>query len=321
MKGGILTFILHSLCGLFMQAATLPFERDGEPFYSSKFEVVWAATNQLPKTVRIFRVVPSNFSRSAVSYLESIGGFVAPKQGAMNFYKPGDVGMLLTNVPDKTRAYELGTNVLAIFGVPFSELENDNGRVRARFSPGTRGRFDRITRQHITEPHTMGVSFRRTVDGLRCNDQQVRLQYESRESLTQLEVRWHGLQPTKECVVLSSDQIISWIKEGHARAHAVETTGSRWIKVADIRKVTIRDIVICYNAAPDWRNDDKLPEHLYPYANIQSEVEFSSDDRETVWFSTPVIKEALSRPIRKDSEFNIYPSSFHEKQTREKGGA
>lgn len=295
-----------------MQAATLPFERDGEPFYSSKFEVVWAATNQLPKTVRIFRVVPSNFSRSAISYLESIGGFVAPKQGAMNFYKPGDAGMLLTNVPDKTRAYELGTNVLVVLGIPFLELENDNGRVRSWFSPGTRGRFDKMTRQHITEPRTMGVSFRRTVDGLQCNGQEVSLRYETGESLTQLEVRWHGLQPTKDCAVSSPDQIISWIKEGRARAHAVETTGSRWIKVADIRKVAIRDVIICYDATPDWRNDDRLPGHLYPYANIQSEIEFSSEDREIVWFSAPIIKEALSRPIRKDSEFNIYPSSLKE---------
>jgi hypothetical protein len=281
--------------------------------------VVWAATNSLPDSVRIYKVVPSSFSPAAVSYLKSISGSISPNRGLMNFYKQSDLGTVLTNVPDKARAYELGTNLLTTLGVPFSELDSEPGRPRAWFSPGTRGRFDRVTRQRITEPCTMGVSFRRTIDGLQCNGQEVRFQFESMESLTQIHVCWHGLQSTKVCHVAAPDQIVAWIKDGYARAHAVETTGSRWIKVRDIKKVTVRYTVICYDATPDWRNDDKVPEYLYPFANLHTEVEFSSEDKEIVRISVPIVKEALSRPAQTDSEFNIYPSSLLEKLVRKPG--
>jgi hypothetical protein len=172
----------------------------------------------------------------------------------------------------------------------------------------------------ITEPCTMGVQFRPMLDGVECFGQQVRIQFESQEAITQLEVRWHGVQPDKTCAVASPDQIISWIKEGRARAHPVETTGSRWIKVADIKKVAIRQVRLCYDADPNWENPEKFPNYLYPYAIIEAEVEFSPDDRETLGISCPVIKEALSSPNRKTSEFNILPKSFYAKEAQWEGG-
>ena len=205
MRVSILIIIAQCWCNLLLPAVTLPFERDGEPFYLSKFEIVWVATNQLPRTVRIYKVVPASFSPSAIGYLRGIGGSVDPKRGALNFYKPTDASQPLENVPDKSRAYDLGTNVLQNLGVPPSELETEAGRPTAWFSPGTRGHFDKVTRKQVVEPCTMGITFRRTLDGLRCNGQEVHLRYEAQESLTQLEVRWHGLQATEDCAVASPE--------------------------------------------------------------------------------------------------------------------
>jgi hypothetical protein len=311
----LITVAVQCLLVLRGQAVTLPFEKDAEPFYSSKFQVVWAATNSLPATVRVFKVVPASFSPTAISNLTVIGGSADLKQGSMNLYQPADTRLPLEKVPDKARAYELGMNLLARLEIPAAELMSQDGKTMALYSPGTRSHGDKATHKMITEPCTMGVEFRRALDDFECFGQQVRFQFESREKLTQLNGRWCGVQPMQSCPIASADQIVTWIKEGRARAQSVETTGQRWIKVADIKKVTIRDIEVCYDAS-----EDLLPTSLYPYANLTVEVEFSKDDREMIGLFCPVIKEALSRAIRKSSEFNIFPSTLYEKQGRQGGG-
>ncbi|MSU56655.1 MAG: hypothetical protein EXS35_00470 [Pedosphaera sp.] len=299
---------------------TLPFEQNYvEPFYSSKLQVVWAATNQLPATAKIYKVVPANFSSSAISNLTALGGSANLKRGAMNLYKPTDGRLPLEKVPDKARAYELGIGLLAKLEIPVGELMSEGGKPVAGYSPGTRGHMDKATRKMITEPCTMGVQFRRALDGIECFGQQVRIQFESQEAMTQLDVRWCGVQADKTCVVATPDQIISWIKEGRARAHPIETTGQRWIRVADIKKVTIRQVRLCYDAEPDTENPEKFPNYLYPYLGIEAEIEFSSTDRETLGISCPIIKEALSSANRKTSEFNILPKTFFENEARREG--
>lgn len=189
----------------------------------------------------------------------------------------------------------------------------------AWYSPGTRGHMDKATRKMITESCTMGIEFHRVLDGIECFGQRVRIQHESQEAVTQLEVRWHGLQSANISAVAPPDQIVSWIKEGRARAQAVETTGSRWIKVADIKKVTIRNIQLCYDAEPDWETPNTPRDYLYPYALLTAEVEFSPNDHETLGLFCPIIKEALSRPVQESSEFNIFPSTLYEKQGQKEG--
>src|ERR1035437_7610547 len=108
----LITVVVQCLLILQVQALTLPFEKDAEPFYSPKFQVTWAATNSLPATVKIYSVVPASFSPTAISNLTAIGGSADLKQGLMNLYQPADMRLPLEKVPDKARAYELGTNLL-----------------------------------------------------------------------------------------------------------------------------------------------------------------------------------------------------------------
>ncbi|MBE0541501.1 MAG: hypothetical protein IH623_08960 [Verrucomicrobia bacterium] len=237
----------------------------------------------------------------------------------MNLYKPTDGRLPLEKVPDKARAYELGMRLLAELEIPVGELMSEGGKPVAGYSPGTRGHMDKATRKMITEPCMVGVHFRRMLDGIECFGQEVRIQFESQEAITQLEVRWIGVQADKNCVVANPDQIISWIKEGRARAHPMETTGQRWIRVADIKKVTIRQARLCYDAEPDAENPEKFPDYLYPYLGIEAEIEFSPNDREILRISCSIIKEALSNPNRKTSEFNILPKTFFENEARREG--
>ena len=316
----LITVIVQCLLVLRGQAVPLPFEKDAEPFYSSTFQVVWAATNSLPATVGIFKVVPARFSATAVSNLTAMGGSVNLKRGWLSYDQPSGMDSALENVPDKVRAYELGTNLLAKLEIPIGELLLQDGKPAAVFSSGMRSHRDKATRKTISEPCSMGVEFRRTVDGLACFDQQVRFQFDSQEKLAQISARWLGLQPLKDCPMASPEQIITWIKEGRARAQSIETTGQRWVKVADIKKVVIRNIEICYDASPDWENPETPPTTLFPYAILSAEIEFSKDDHEMLGLFCPATTEAVSRAIRESSEFNILPRNFFEKQVQKGSG-
>ena len=245
-----------------------------------------------------------------------MGGTADLKRGWMNLYRTTDASLPLANVPDQARAYELGTNILAKLEIPADELMSEGGKLRAGYYAGTRGRMDKTTRQMITEPRSMGIEFRRVLDGVECFGQRVRIQFESQETMTQLEVRWHGLQPETTNRVATTDQIISWIKEGRARAHPVETTGQRWIKVADIKKATVRQARLCYDADPRSENPEKYPNRLYPYVALEVEIEFSPGDVESLGVSCPIIAETVSRPICETGEFNIYPSTLNEKLSK-----
>ena len=306
----IITAVVQSLLALCAQAVTLPFEDNYvEPFYAPQAQIVWAVTNNLPATARVFKVIPAKFSPTALSNLTAMGGTADPKRGSMNLYRIADANMSLANVPDQARAYGLGTNILAKLEIPADELMSDGGKLKAGYSHGTRGRMDKTTRQMITEPRSMGIEFRRALDGVECFGQSVRIQFESQEAITQLEVKWHALLPEATNKVATTEQILSWIKEGRARANPVETTGSRWIKVADIKRVTIRQARLCYDA-------DSMPKRLFPYLALQVEVEFSPGDVESVGFFCPIIAEAVSRPIRETGEFNIFPSTLNEKLSK-----
>src|SRR5450759_618358 len=87
----VIVTVVQCLIALRAQAVTLPFEQEYvEPFYSPKLQVVWAATNKLPATVRIFKIVPANFSPTAISNLTAMGGSAVAKRGWMNLYRLTD---------------------------------------------------------------------------------------------------------------------------------------------------------------------------------------------------------------------------------------
>lgn len=311
----LITVVAQCLLAWRVSAATLPFEKDSEPFYSPKLKIVWAATNSLPATVKVFKVVPASFSPVAISNLTAIGGSADLKRGLMNLYQPLDGRSPLEKVPDRARAFELATNLLVKLGIPTDELISQDGKPLAWYFGGKVTHHDKATHSSATEPSSMGVRFGRVVNGLECFGQQISFEFGSREKLTQLSASWCGLQLVQSCSVASADQIVHWIKEGRARAQAVETTGSRWIKVADIKNVIIRDVEACYDAG-----EDPPTRNLYPYANIMVEVEFSKDDHEMIGLFCPIIKETLSRPIRESGEFNIFPSALYQKQGQIGGG-
>jgi hypothetical protein len=163
----------------------------------------------------------------------------------------------------------------------------------------------------------MGIDFRRKLDGIGIIRQNVHIQFENKERITQLEIRWPELQVVKTLPAASPEQIISWMKEGRARVQSLEgPTDARWIKVADIEKVTIQEVTLTYDAG-----DEEAPSpYLIPYATLRAEAELHADDKETIWLFVPVINDSLSRIAKKSDGFSVYPSMLREKQKKQQAG-
>jgi hypothetical protein len=344
--------IVQNLAAMSSQAARASFEEKGYPFYSKKIEFVWAApTNQLAAMVRVFKPIPSKFSASVVSNLIVLSGFTDQERtfttyqgeklskdvvafrskderssltitpgGYAYLYNPdlSDFKKPLEKVPDQKRAYELGLNILKQLEIPTDQLiTKEDGQIKAWFYPGTRGYFDKAKKEFVEEPDVMGVEFRRRVDSIYCIRQYVHIQFENREKITQLEVHWPELQPVKTWPIASPEQIISWIKEGRARVQSLEgPTEARWINVVDIKKVTIQEVTIYYDAG----DDEASSRFFFPYATLKAEAELSADDKEAIWLFAPIIKDGLSGVAKKSDGFSVYPSTLCEKQRQKEGG-
>lgn len=245
-------------------AATVPLEKIGEPFYCEKLQVEWrVATNGLPATVTIFKVVPASFSPAVISNMVRLGSFtsaervrsfllamlfpkslayrssdesvslsIMPSHGLISFSTEGDFTTSSESVPSQTRAFELGTNILKQLELPAGQLQTGGDQQpRAWFYPGTRGHGDKQTHKLIVEPRSMGVEFRRNLDDIPCDDEHLHIQFESRERIASLELCWHGVKALKRCPVATKEQIMTWIKDGRARVGYSVMTGARWIKM------------------------------------------------------------------------------------------
>ena len=323
-----------------------------QPFYCEKLQVEWdVASNTLPATVAIYRVVPALFSPTAISNLVQLGSFtprdrvrsfvlavvypkalafknsdetatlsIAPSLGTIEFSSEADSTAPLENVPTQTRAFELATNILNQLELPTGEFQTGGEyQPRAWFYPGTRGHRDKQTRKLIVEPCSMGIEFRRKLDNIPCDDERLHIEFESRERIRHLELHWHGVKPAKRCPVATKEQIMAWIKEGRARVFDAAVTGARGLSVCGIKRLTIKGMSLHYSPVTFYGEDGKerTVNRLYPYAVLDVEAELGPGDKEKFPLFCPVAAEGLNPTLRKSGGFAVFPSALHERRTKE----
>ncbi|EEF61772.1 hypothetical protein [Pedosphaera parvula] len=341
--------------GTLMAAGSVPaLDNLGQSFYSKGIQVKWEIkTNPFPQTVRIFEIVPHDFSQNVVSNMMRLGAFteadrtggqargVAVPAGELNFrgedaksflsIAPGQGHIKLsvpnvstdwpTKVPDQSRAMKLGTSLLKLLEIPTAELvTGEDDRPKAWFYPGVVSGFDKGKKEFVEVPSTMGIEFRRQLDHILCGGDGIHLQFETGEKLTQLEVNWHSVKPSKPCKVATIAQITSWIKEGRARVASVEVQGSggRRLRPAEIKKLTIREATLNYSDftyPSPFGFDEQIASQLYPYAALTAVAELQRGDWEVIYLFVPVTTEALTQVSRKSDQygFGIYPSRRYQR--------
>jgi hypothetical protein len=335
-------------------AVEIPLDELGYQFYSKTLEVEWKLpTSRLPAAVRTFKVVPATFSPAIISNLVSWGGFtetnriwfsedgkripsdtlvfrkndnrqwltIDPTSGQAHLYNPILSRVMPEDVPDKPRAYLLATNILRRLGISTNELILEDAKPEAWFYEG-----ETTTNPKGSEPITrrshMGVEFRRQLDGIPCVWEHIHIDFETHEQITQFEIEWRGLKPSKPYPVATPKQMTAWIKEGRARVQSLEgPIGARWMNTADIKRISIVGSTLRYTTATHFiDSEEKQVDRLYPYAVLQADAEIAPDDHETIWLFSPIIAEGLNKPSQaatNDIGFSVYPSNLREKQRKQ----
>jgi hypothetical protein len=342
--------MIHFLLQAALLAEENPMGYLGNPFYSKNLRVEWnLATNSLPATVRLFKIVPGNFSTMTISNLMKLGGFSETNRSltGYNGYKlPADVlcyyngrdslvidsasgtvdldapvsyKSLPEDVPDETRSFNFATNVLRQLEFPTGQLIKDGGRLKAWFYQEETTTYPKGS-EPITRRSRMKVEFRRMLDGIPSTLEDVDIDFAGQEKITSLEIRWPGIEPSKPYPVASTQKIAAWIKEGRARVQDLEgPDGVRLLQPSGIRQITIVGIKLYYTGSSYFR--DKTPDEvqasrMYPYAVLKADAEINPDDHEMIWLFCPITASALSSVSTKKSPygFGIYPSKLNDKQ-------
>ncbi len=149
----ILLFAFIILGGSFNSPADL-FRLEGESYHPlTNVEIVWKATNNLPRGLWVYKTIPQNFSMAVVSNLMAIGGFewknlsksprsplldknlihfqkstgylnIAPTLGWIEYCpnESNDPRAPVVNVPDKAEVEKLALDILFQIGIDRSLL-------------------------------------------------------------------------------------------------------------------------------------------------------------------------------------------------------
>ena len=317
------------------------------PFYDQALDVQWAApTNDLPRTVIVFKVVPDEHPEVTTSNLMTIGRFCpsdsvrtldsdvplpkgvyafradddgrtllyAPQRGSID-YSDGTAfhgyssNAKVEGVPDEAAALELALQLLPRIGISTNDLVKKTfGELRCVFPVGSWGRMDKQSGQYVTSVDRRGVGFTRSLDGREVDGlRAVFMEFGNNAKLGKLEVRWCALRPEGSYPTARPAQILQWIKEGRTTVVSLSgPTDARYVRVADIRKLVINSAQPRY----PYFDEDDPPKHMRPYAYLTATAEFAPGDTEQVFLLSPLISEGLPKAQRPaDAYFSIYPSS------------
>jgi hypothetical protein len=305
-----------------------------------------APTNDLPSTVIVFHLVADEHPGVTVSNLMTIGRFrlsdrvmsfdremripkyvyafraaddartlvYFPRQGRIDFdnqiafHGPGS-DEKVEGVPDEAAALRLAVQVLPQIGISTNDMvKAASGIVRCVFPTGSWGRADKDSGREVSYIDRRGVGFTRSLDGKEVDGQRaVFVEHGNDAVLGRLQVRWPTLRPKGSYPVATPSQILRWIREGRATVSSLSgPTDARYVRVADIRKLTVTSIQPRYPGM----DEDNPPKFVYPYAFLTARAEFGTNDSEQVFLYCPLIAEGLPKAQRPaHAYFSIYPSS------------
>jgi hypothetical protein len=280
------------------------FKGDGLPFIPVNCEITWAApTNQLPKTVWIYKTIRQHFSDEAVSNLVALGSFtmhdrkelselsaeerpqlsaegwaivrdplVFQNEGEKRFLEISPRGYITYRDHRLDDIHSVIEDVpgeaMAQIGIPRSELATkpNSSELLTFKETGSRGHLDE-EHKPVKEIDSRGVFFVRQIGGVRFAGIGVAggfyIRFASHAKVAQLELVWRNLQPYKKYEVASPGQIMQWIKEGKA---VVIMSDADKVNPRKVKKLTVTEISPLYLG----EMGEELQDLTYPFASLST---------------------------------------------------
>jgi len=286
------------LIAIVVSSPAAPMSLVGEPFVIGNIPIEWRTTNAY-KVLWVYKVIPQNFSSSAISNamvacsFKSLDMVATKDKGILRFQdhkreeqvtryleistgsgwieyldmrEPTNMAASIRGVPDAKEAERLGLDLLFRFGID-----------RTQFTPGPRaGGTKGISKilpsgqEQYIGVQTRHVTFVRQIDGFSFTGSGLGggcwAEFGADGVLRQFDLVWRNLLPFELRRVASDSQILEYIKSGKA-VHSTD------LNLRSAKKFIIKSVVPEYQGAPG----SERQEFVYPIASMKIEAEFSTN--------------------------------------------
>jgi len=289
--------ILFELLCIASVASQPPLNELGQPFLKPDCETVWAATNKLPETLWVYRVLPSTFSPGVISNLVVLGSFgmtnkaatlgrrqtdprsicfstdkrslgIYPRWGFIEYRYPQANDNKTTNgVPTEVEAQRLGANWIGLLSLDRSEISN-----MEVYTPAALRFKHEPAYQVITNVYSRYVGFGRRLDGVDFYNKAegCSIEFAHDAVIAQMWLSWRNLERDKLYPVAKPETILKWMREGKCfwQWWAPDAQG---MDSSVFKKVTIKSATPFYYGA----DRDESQDWVYPFVYLETAVDMT----------------------------------------------
>lgn len=272
-------------------------EEFGDVYKPKKVEIVWAATNSIPRSLKVFKVLPTTFTEASLSNLIWLAGFkdiqqvrqqlapalrqqdayyesptekkyigLSPARGRIYILDKTVIALPrqpIEGVPSEDQALELAFDVLNKVGIEKSQVAKKWGTDEWQMlrDRRERGQRDKSTGKLVKTVTAQGVFLYRALDGVAVNGRGVcggaHVVFGNRGKVAELEIVWRNLQRKEELPVANAEQLMAAIRKGKA---VIQTE----IDSAQITKLTITKAVPYYFG----ENGREVQKSVHPFVGL-----------------------------------------------------
>ena len=263
------------------------------PFQNPKVEIIWKLqTNRVPATMKIYKVVPAQFSFRFITNLIAMGGFnepekvknalvpalrgkeaiweevpahktiaLSPQRGKAEFFNTSRIplpGQPEHGLPSVEQALKLALETAKTLGMKTNELarELDSNRLLVRKDKTERGGL--LDGKYTKRDIALGIYLYRAFDGIpvygngNCGGLYVRFGNDAQ--VAEVDLSWRNLEVKNVRPTADRNQLTKWIRQGKAFTPDAE------LDSAKVKKLTIHDMVAHYRGFPtDYHQSEILP--------------------------------------------------------------
>jgi hypothetical protein len=271
-------------------------------------ELVWAATNELPSGLWIYKVIPQEFSGAVVSNLMTLGNFnwqditkkadsfipdknlfrfldkkdnptrtlvVAPTFGWIEYNT--DSKTSTNGVPSDTEVEKMALDVFFKMGLDSSLLCDKH------FHQSIQGRLSHDGQKLTTNVVSRGITYSRQINGIESkNSACFTIDFGGNSQMTHFWLNWRNLLPYEAHPTLAQNQIIDSIKSGQAITFDWESSPN----ILDgVKKISVVKINPLY-----FEDGGMNPlDFMYPYAKLELVADLEGTNSVTFHLQCPIL--------------------------------
>jgi len=289
----------------------------GDPYRpQTNVVMTWAATNELPRGLWIYKAVPQEFSMAVVSNVMSICNFgwnnrrsrfdrdiadknlisftdkqdnwtryleIAPTLGWIEYNADSEVST--NEVPSKAEVRQLALDVLFGMGIDRSLVCDEHNGYQT-----VQGKLSRDGHRLTTNVVERGISFARQIDGIESkNSACFELIVEGDARIRRLLLNWRHLIPQEPHLVATPNEIMDSIRVGQA---TLPLQSGDVAGVDNARKLIITDVMLRY-----FDNKGSKPlDFSYPFAAVKVLANLDGTNTATFYLLCPILSTNQSIP-------------------------